>query len=82
MQEKSSQRTLAPAPFRRIAMLLILTAELIATGCSRSVAVKEPPAASPRTPPAGFFQDVTAAKGLPAKAASSMINRKAGFELP
>jgi hypothetical protein len=50
---------------RFVAILLLV----IAGGCGGSVALKEAPARDRATPQAGFFQDVTLAKGLPAKPA-------------
>jgi hypothetical protein len=48
--------------------LLILGLAAVGGGCGQRVAVKEPPASSPQPKHVGFFEDVTQAKGLPAKA--------------
>src|SRR5207248_2067132 len=51
----------------RAALLLFLTAAPLVMGCGRNVAVKETVATNPRTPHRGLFEDVSVAKGLPAK---------------
>jgi hypothetical protein len=51
----------------RAALLFVLAAPPIAAGCGRTATLKEAPPAERRQPQAGFFEDVTEAKGLPAK---------------
>src|SRR5262249_39011419 len=57
----------AAGSFGRAVVLILLAAPSLVMGCGRNAAIKETAATNARTPQGRLFEDVTRAKGLPAK---------------